>query len=359
MLAAPRRGPRGLVVALSVGAALVGCARPRTALSPWVGTSEPPSVKPALVVAPAVLDPLIAAAVESISRPAALRDLEAVAIPRHHRASPDGLERVARYVQEELTKAGFGVARQPVAYEGGQADNVVAERAGTDPSRVVIIAAHYDAVPGTLGADDNASGVAGLLGVARAAAQVKTAATVRVIAFALEEEGLIGSRGYVQALSPTDRAAVTGVLNLEMIGYLDSRAGSQRYPRGIDALVGGRALPGRGDFIGAVVSPTDARLADCLEEARSYVPGLRVEIIRVPGPLALLVPDLLRSDHGPFWMAGMPAVLVGDTADFRNPHYHRRSDVPATLDLPFLVRVTRWTAAAALLLAAEPPRREP
>jgi Zn-dependent M28 family amino/carboxypeptidase len=291
------------------------------------------------------------AAIEAIVERSVMRDLEAVAVPRHHRRAPAGLAHVARFLDGELGAAGFTVMHQPLRHDGARADNLVAERAGRDASRVVMVVAHYDAVEGTRGADDNASGVAGLLAAARVLGKVPTEATVRVVAFAFEEQGMVGSQAYLSSLDDAERAKITGVFNLEMIGYLDGAPGSQRYPAGVAALVGDRRLPTTGDFIGAIASPSDAPPIAALEAARSFVPGLRAEIIAVPRPLVLLAPDLLRSDHGPFWLAGVPAVMIGDTADFRTPHYHRPSDRPETLDRPFLVRTCRWVAAAAGLLA--------
>src|SRR5262249_28612032 len=90
---------------------------------------------------------------------------------------------------------------------------------------------------------------------------------------------------------------------------------------------------------------------EALRDARGYVPDLKVEMLAVPPYVVPLVPDLLRSDHAPFWLYGMPAVVVGDTAELRNPNYHRPTDTLETLDLDFAARVTRWIAAGTLALA--------
>lgn len=346
--------------ALVLPCLLAGCLGPRTPLPANVGDSTPPpraaggsSTRAAPLdegAAPG-LSPTLVRALATIDEGSVAKDLAIVAVPRQHASHPAGLVAVARHVDATLRSAGLTVTRQAVRYGSYVADNVIAERIGTDPARVVIIAAHYDAVSGTAGADDNASGVVAVLGAARALALVPTAATIRFVTFAFEEEGMIGSDAYLRSLDDEARRRIVGVFNLEMVGYTDRAPGSQRYPRGIEAVAGGRRLPTTGDFLGAIVAPSDAPPIAALERARAYVPGLRAEVIAVPRPMALLLPDLLRSDHGPFWLADIPAAMLNDTADYRSPHYHRPSDRPETIDRAFLVRAARWATAAAALLA--------
>lgn len=336
-----------------------GCAGSRVALPPNVGDASAPARAAPSAEAPApgngvgneALSPILVRALASIDEASVARDLEIVAVPRQHQTHPAGLIAVAKHIEQTFAKAGLTVSRQPVRYGSYVADNVIGERVGTDPSRVVIVTAHYDAVSGTRGADDNATGVVGVLGIARALASVPTDATLRFVTFAFEEEGMIGSDAYVGSLDADARRRIVGVFNLEMIGYTDGSAGSQRYPKGIEAVAGNRKLPTKGDFLGAIVAPSDAPPIAALERARAYVPELRAEIIAIPRPMALLVPDLLRSDHGPFWLADIPAAMLGDTADFRSPHYHRPSDRPETIDRLFLARATKWGAAATAILA--------
>lgn len=363
--AAPmKRASRAVIVAALLAGNLAACVGPRTPLPANVGESTPPprtapsnhvSAGAGSEGANGPLSPALQRALAVIDEASVVRDLENIAVPRHHQTHPAGLVAVARYVEQTFVSAGLTVTRQRVRYGSYVADNVIAERVGSDPSRVVLVAAHYDAVSGTRGADDNATGVVGVLGAARALAALPTSATLRFVTFAFEEEGMIGSDAYVSSLDGEARGRIVGVFNLEMIGYTDGAAGSQRYPRGIEAVAGGRKLPTTGDFLGAIVAPSDAPNIAALESARAYVPGLRAEIIAIPRPMALLVPDLLRSDHGPFWLADIPAAMLGDTADFRSPHYHRPSDRPETIDRLFLTRATRWATAAAAILAGLSP----
>lgn len=356
-----RSRPRALPIPLLV--LVAGCAGARVSLPPNIGEAGVPARSaasseraiPPPVGAASALEPALVRAVATIDEAAVTQDLDVVAVPRQHQTHPAGLVAVAQHVERTFAKAGLVVTRQPVRYGGYVADNVIGERVGTDPSRVVIVAAHYDAVSGTRGADDNATGVVGVLGVARALAAVPTEATIRFVTFCFEEEGMVGSDHYVGSLDGEARRRIVGVFNLEMIGYTDGAPGSQRYPRGIEAVAGDRKLPTKGDFLGVIAAPTDAPPIAALERARAYVPELRAEIIAIPRPMALLVPDLLRSDHGPFWLAGIPAVMLGDTADFRSPHYHRPSDRPETIDRLFLLRGARWAAAATAILAGTTP----
>jgi Zn-dependent M28 family amino/carboxypeptidase len=299
-------------------------------------------------------DAAIARAIDAITPATLARDLQTIAQPREDRFARGQLERTAQYVQDQLEQAGFQVTRQHVGLEGRSADNVIGERAGSDRSQVVLVGAHYDAVVGSPGADDDGTGVAALLAIARAASVVHTHRMVRVIAFAFEEDGLIGSAHYVDALSPAERARIVGMIDVEMIGYRDHTPGSQHYPAGIEDLLPGLQLPTTGDFVAAVGLEGEA-LAPVLADARAYVTDLDAEVLEVRRMVLLATPDLLRSDHAPFWLAGIPAVLVGDTADFRNPNYHQPSDTLGTLDLEFASRAARWLAASTLVLAGSGP----
>ena len=221
-----------------------------------------------------MLDPRIKAAVARLGREGLERDLRALAVRRHHRRDPAGLELASTLVKTELTRAGYSVRLQPVLHDGTSVPNVIAERPGTErpggragAERVVVVCAHYDAVEGTVGADDNASAVAGMLAIARAAAQSPTRATLRFIAFAFEEEGLKGSSSYVGALDQRERERIAGVFDLEMIGFT---AEAQTLPEGIE-LFSEESLPSGGDFIAVVGLSEGPEPVDALRDARHYV----------------------------------------------------------------------------------------
>jgi Zn-dependent M28 family amino/carboxypeptidase len=260
-----------------------------------------------------------------------LRELvESLSVPRVHGTA--GNEAVRRLIIGLFSASGFA---RPGIEEDGEGNVIVG-----DPGRAtVLIGAHYDAVLGTPGADDNASAVAVLLAAARAIGPDERACFV---AFNGEECGMVGSRAVVAGLREHN---LEQVHVLEMVGYASRAPGSQRNP------VPPAPVPTVGDFLGLVGT---ARSGFLLDHALScaghsaipvhglYLPDVPLEAIRES------VPHVLRSDHAPFWEAGLPALMWTDTAEFRNPHYHRPTDTPETLDYDFMAGVTRLLIHAVL-----------
>lgn len=192
----------------------------------------------------------------------------------------------------------------------------------------ILIGAHYDAVPGTPGADDNATGVAALLELARAFAAEPLKYPVRIVAFDMEEYGMLGSSQYAADLQQQQQP-LRLMLSLEMLGYCDSAPGSQRYPAGLQYF-----YPNRGNFIALVGNLST--IPDLIHLSRSIrKAGTPSEWLPVP-VRGLIVPQTRLSDHSPFWDRGYRAMMVTDTAFMRNPHYHKRSDRIETLNLDFL-----------------------
>lgn len=195
----------------------------------------------------------------------------------------------------------------------------------------ILIGAHYDGVPGTVAADDNATGVAVLLELARNFAQGPTRYPVRLVAFDMEEYGLLGSADYA-ALLRQQGQRLRLMLSLEMLGYRDSTPGSQKYPPLLDKF-----YPNRGDFIALIGNLPS--LGDLISL------GGNMRKVGVPSQWlpalmrGLLVPQTRLSDHAPFWDQGYPAMMVTDTAFMRNPNYHKPSDTIDSLDLDFLTAV--------------------
>lgn len=207
----------------------------------------------------------------------------------------------------------------------------------------ILIGAHYDAVPGSPGADDNATGVAVLLELARSLFQEPANYPVRLVAFDMEEYGLLGSTHYAAALRQQQQP-LRLMISLEMLGYRDIRPGSQRYPSGLE-----RFYPNCGNFMALIGNwqtvPDLLRLSDRMRKA-----GVPSEWLPA-GNRGAFLPATRRSDHAPFWDQGYRAMMVTDTADLRNPHYHRHSDRIDTLDLDFLTAVCRGLAAGIRHLA--------
>ncbi|WP_414549150.1 M28 family peptidase [Anabaena sp. CCY 0017] len=195
----------------------------------------------------------------------------------------------------------------------------------------ILIAAHYDGVPGTPGADDNATGVAVLLELARRFAAEPVQYPLRLVAFDMEEYGLLGSAEYA-ALLHEQRQPLRLMISLEMLGYRDFTPNSQRYPSPLE-----RFYPNQGDFIALIGNLRT--IGDLIGMSRNIRQvGVPSQWLPVPNR-GLIVPQTRLSDHAPFWDLGYPAMMVTDTAFLRNPHYHKSSDAIATLDLDFLTGV--------------------
>lgn len=206
----------------------------------------------------------------------------------------------------------------------------------------ILIGAHYDTVPGTPGADDNATGVAVLLELARIFSTEPVKYPLRLVAFDLEEYGLTNENGVAVNSGAAEYAdflrqqqqPLRLMISLEMLGYYDSTPGSQRYPPPLD-----RFYPNRGDFIALIGNlPTIPDLIRLSRNLRQS--GILSEWLPVFNR-GKIVPLTRRSDHAPFWDRGYRALMVTDTANLRNPHYHKRSDRIETLNLDFLTGVCR------------------
>ncbi|YAF96961.1 MAG: M28 family peptidase [Nodularia sp. CChRGM 3473] len=197
----------------------------------------------------------------------------------------------------------------------------------------ILIAAHYDAVPGTPGADDNATGVAVLLELARKFAAEPARYPLKLVAFDMEEYGLLGSTAYA-ALLHQQQQPLRLMMSLEMLGYRNFAPGSQSYPSPLE-----RFYPNRGDFIALIGNLRTIRDLIGMSQSIRQV-GVSSQWLPVPNR-GVIVPQTRQSDHAPFWDLGYPAMMVTDTAFLRNPHYHKSSDAIATLDLDFLTGVCK------------------
>jgi aminopeptidase YwaD len=243
------------------------------------------------------------------------------------------LERAAEYIYEELSRAGFEVTKEPFPWEGRWFHNVVAEKKGTvSPEKVLIVGAHYDTVPGSPGADDNASAVAVLLEVAGHLQGLSLGSTVRLVAFSLEEYGFVGSTHHAMEIGEQAERMI-GMFSLEMLGFTGPR---QNYPPYLNP----KHYPNVGDFIGIVGNKRSEGLLQGVRQIlRLHIPELPAEFLSVPGNGKGLE-EVRLSDHSPFWDRGLPALLWTDTAFLRNPNYHRPTDRIETLDFEFMRKVT-------------------
>ncbi len=228
------------------------------------------------------------------------------------------------------------------------APNLFVEIPGSElPDRVLEVSAHYDTVPGSSGASDNSSGVAVLLELARVLADSRPRKTVRLCFFAAEEAGLVGSRLHVERLAADETSVVEALLNVDSVGHASDAPDSQRAPVRIPLVTW---MPSVGDFVTVIGTNATGWLGDLFERcADAYVPDLEYySANRIGGWFA----DGRRSDHAHYWDAGIPAVFLTDTGEFRSDTYHRPDDAPDTVDPVFVHRVARAVCATLLELDA-------
>jgi Zn-dependent M28 family amino/carboxypeptidase len=268
--------------------------------------------------------------------------VERISVPRHFAAEPEENRATAEWLCEVFQSLGFRTQKQ------GQYANVLAL-----PHRpleeVILVGAHYDSVPMCPGADDNGSAVAAMLGCAAACSLWRPLLPVIFVAFSCEEDGLAGSRDFVSSYLPRASFKVRCAHILEMVGYASSAPGSQRVPAGLPVKISDR-----GDFLGLLSNRrSNALLDSILTTAATYTPELPVTGLKVWLGLEKRFPVLARSDHAPFWLKDIPAVMWTDTSEFRNHNYHSRTDTPDTLNFAFLRQVTQLLTASVVRHAQE------
>ncbi len=239
---------------------------------------------------------------------------------------------VQHYIQEEFSKYG-DLEIHEFTVRGRVHKNYILNLCNkTNLSKPpILIGAHYDAVVGSPGADDNATGVSVLLELARIFASKSSPYPLRLVAFDLEEYGLIGSACYANLLKQQAQP-LRLMISLEMLGYFDLGDNSQKYPTGLD-----RFYPNQGNFIALIGNlctiPDLIHICRCIVKAGVSSKWLPTTM------KAKFIPDTRRSDHAAFWDNGYPAIMITDTANLRNPNYHKPSDTIETLNLHLLTGI--------------------
>lgn len=268
--------------------------------------------------------------------------------PSRDGASPHTLLAAAAFIEQEFRALGFDVESQAYESEGAQARNLIVEKRGGDSRKpCIVLGAHYDTVAETPGADDNASGVAGLLELARLLKEYSNKRTIKLVAFSNEEPPyffthLMGSRQYAKKLKQTGEKVMV-MLALEMLGYA-GEGYLQLYPAPLMRFWG--RYPKDGNFIGLVGNLRSLRMMSIVRRAMRQRRTIRVESLSAPG----FIPPMFLSDHSSFWKYGFPALMVTDSAFLRNPYYHQPSDTPETLNYGFLAEVVDGIYTAVLAL---------
>ncbi len=258
----------------------------------------------------------------------------------------ENLERAAGWIEQELGRTGLSPVRQTYDVGGRPYHNLEVAIPGERATDLVVVGAHYDSAHGTVGANDNGSGVAALLALARRSTAWRPQRTLRLVFFTNEEPPFfqtanMGSVRYAEHLRASGARDVA-MISLETMGYYSNEPGSQAYPPAIRGF-----YPNTGHFIAFVGDVSSSELTQ-------HLLGMFRQQARFPSEGASLprsLPGVGWSDHWAFWQQGYPAVMITDTAPFRYPHYHTAEDTPDKLDYARLARVVEGLARVIPALA--------
>jgi len=296
--------------------------------------------------------PYIHEIVSDVSRERLKGYVSAIEGLRHGWENYDALEEKAKYIEETLRSFNLVVENQEVPFYGRTYRNIIATIEGIDKEKDwILLGAHYDAAWGSPGADDNGSGVAVLLEAAHVLSSRRFHRTVQFVAFTLEEPQpqtlsfLIGSDHFAKKAKKMNKR-YEAVFILESVGYTDNAEGSQTIPVFVRISV-----PQKGNFLGVIANRRSKNIMNAFYSiASEYVPDLVVVPYKVPLS-GRIIPQTRFSDHASFWNYGYPAVMLTDTAMFRNPHYHTHHDMHETLDFTFIENVSKAVVSIIGVLA--------
>lgn len=307
-------------------------------------------------------------------------DVEALPGPRNRVVAPDAMQQADQVILGAFQAAGWNAqlcpftctnvsgflgysdngpyAARNTRYSSLAGANVVACKEGSRSSEAIIVLGHHDTISHTRGANDNTASVAALLELARVLAPYRFSRTIILAATDMEEIGFFGARSLVADLKAERH--VLAAINLETIAYTDSTPHSQWLPAQMELLypqqikqIRDRQL--RADFTAVIYNQAALRCASTFAAGLSHLAGLHAPLLlRAPNDLPIIgrllqrwipaVRSFARSDHREFWDAGIPAVMVTDTADFRYRHYHQPTDTPEKLDYQRLAAIVGATA---------------
>ena len=266
-------------------------------------------------------------------------DVTAIASREHNLHHAQAYEAAASYIERQLGAAGYAVQRQVFETPAGASRNIEVEIRGSREGTMVV-GAHYDSVGGAPGANDNGSGVAAVLELARRLRAWNPAHTWKLVLFANEEppyfhSDLMGSAHYAQRAKARGER-IEAMFSLETLGYYSDQPGSQRYPWPFNFF-----YPDRGNFVGFVGNLASRELLH--RAIRAFRTHARFPSDGLAAPA--FIPGVDWSDHWNFWRQGWPALMITDTAPYRYPHYHTAGDTPDKVDYERLARVVRGLEA--------------
>jgi len=270
----------------------------------------------------------------------------AESIGERNLTEPQALTRAARFIEQELAQAGYAVERQTYDVDGQEVSNLEVELPGSRrPKEIVVVGAHYDTIPGCPGANDNATGVAAVLALARALGDRRIDRTLRFVLFVNEEPPYfqtdrMGSLVYPRRCRERNED-IRAMVCLETLGYYSDRPGSQDYP----PLVGSM-FPSTGNFVAFVGNLGSRGLVKNAIQSFRDAGRFPSEGAALPG----WMPGIGWSDHWAFWKAGYDAIMVTDTAPYRYADYHRLTDTVDKIDFDRLGRVVAGLESVVLEL---------
>ncbi len=258
----------------------------------------------------------------------------------------ENLDKVAEYIKEQFQHAAARVVIQPYRLEGQSFRNVSAHF-GPETAERIVIGAHYDTAGPLPGADDNASGVAGLLELAHLLSKEQLKTHVELVAFTLEEPPFFRTNGMGSAIHADslrkENVKVKLMISLEMIGYFSDAPNSQRFPAGILSAF----YPSTGNYIAVVGRMSEGLAVRRLKSTMRATTPLPVYSISAPS----IIPAIDFSDQLNYWNAGYSAVMITDTAFYRNRNYHTVNDTPETLDYERMAMVVEGVFKSVLEIA--------
>lgn len=306
---------------------------------------------------------------EQISKTSLLDNLKKVEGVRNFGHNTKKINSVRELIESRVSQLGLHASRQVFAVSDTALErrvklaayeptNIVARINGYhEPQSNIVLAAHYDTVLDSPGADDNGSGVAGLLEVISALSHFQFAKSVNFAWVDLEEMGSLGSSAYASRLRVNSNETTDGVFVFDMIGYHSNEENTQYFPEPLkeifpDAYTKVSEGGFKGNFVLCTSNEKSSSLCQALESnATRYVPDLKIVSLVVPDD-GRFAPEYFRaSDHVSFWDVDEEAVLIGDTGEARNGAYHSSNDKLATLNEDFMMTVVKSTALAVAELA--------